>query len=84
MLNNAAMLNCLFCEGKGHHVKDCSSLKNINNAVKNMPAVKILWGNVKHKFSMLKKRKQIAAASLATMELDVPNVGSKRAKTARE
>lgn len=44
ILGAAAALKCKFCEGLGHHVKQCASLKNINNSVKNLPAVKIVWG----------------------------------------
>ena len=37
ILAQAQINKCSFCEGLGHHVKQCSSLKNINDAVKNLP-----------------------------------------------
>ena len=68
----------------GHHAGQCSSLKNFNNAVKHMPAVKILWGTFKHKYKSIKKKKAIAEASKTAMELEVNMLPQKRSRKAMQ
>lgn len=47
-----------------------------------MPAVKIVWGNMKHRFKGLKKQKAIADATKTTMEVEVNVLPAKRKHTA--
>lgn len=40
-------LACTFCQGWGHHAKDCSTLRKINRVAKSSATLKGVWGSVK-------------------------------------
>ena len=47
ILVDTRFVSCKFCGGVGHHVKECSSMKAVDKAVKGLPSIRKVWGAVK-------------------------------------
>ena len=63
-------VKCGFCHGHGHHPKQCSSKKNLDKAVENAPAMRILWGSCKAKYASTAKKTSAALAGQKRLHTD--------------
>lgn len=75
---------CKLCDGIGHDVKGCATLKNMNNAVKNLPQPKILWGRLKFKYIKFEKTMDISNRSKAILDEAKPVLGTQRTVSSAE
>ena len=63
-------VKCGFCTGFGHHPKQCSSKKNLDKAVENAPAMRILWGSCKAKYASTARKTSAAVAGQKRLPAD--------------
>ena len=67
MLGSMSTIKCTFCGGIGHISSECSTKKNIDKAVKRVPAWRILWGTMKAAKKSTGKRTSAMAGGLSRM-----------------
>ena len=78
ILNSMAQIKCSFCLGCGHISSECASKRNVDNAVKRVPPLRILWGTLKGSRVSTGKRTNamVKGADKVLLEVEV----AKRAK----
>ena len=70
ILGTALTVKCTFCLGLGHHSGQCQSKKNIDEAVKNLPGLRGIWGTIKGSCKSTGKR----TAAMANLNTRLPQL----------
>ena len=83
MIGNIYLSTCTFCRGRGHQAKQCAFKKNIDDAFKNAPLMRKIWGaekSFKKVNGAQKAQKTKATVDITTLEVEFGKAVAKRLK----